>query len=130
MNKIYSIIADTDKKIKKQILDLIKIKYFIRNLPLDIIKKIYKEYIKPDLIYTRLLKILDSFESKQLNNTQLNSFIKIVLSNDIILKYLIKNNKIFNQIYNSHIIEGNKTFKLLPDHLSSMSLCWLMYLYH
>jgi hypothetical protein len=126
---MYSIVT-IDRKINKEILDIIKFKYFIKNLPIDIVKKIYQDYIKPDLIYSRLLKILCSVESKQLNHMKLNNFIKIVLSNDIVIKYLIKNNKIFNQIYNSHIIKGNKTFKLSPDHLSSMSLSWLMYLYH
>ncbi len=110
--------------------DLIKIKYLIRNIPIDIVRKIYDEYIKPDLIYSHLIRILNLPESKKLNYKPLYNIIQIIFSNEIILNFLIKNNKIFNDIYQTHITQNKKTFILLPDNLSSLSLSWLMYLYH
>jgi hypothetical protein len=102
----------------------------INKLPEEIVKKIYIEYVEPDLIYTKLLAIIKSTESQKLNYLQLNGFIKIVLSNGIVTNFLIKNDKIFNQIYVSHIVNNKKLFMNLPDNVSSMCLNWLMYLYH
>ena len=55
---------------------------------------------------------------------------KRVLNNKIVVKYLNKNNEIFQNIYKDHIINGNKTFGLMQDLETSFALCWLMYLYH
>jgi hypothetical protein len=109
-----------------------KIKYFINKLPQDIVNKIYMEYINPELVCTELNLILNSTDSIEFRGCeQLTEFLKKrVLNNKIVVKYLNKNNQIFQKIYKDHIIDGNKTFVKIPDLEYSLALSWLMYLYH
>ena len=67
--------------------DSIKIKYFLRKLPLNIIKLIYFEYVKPDLICIELKIILNSLESKNLNYYPLYNYLHVVLKNKIVINY-------------------------------------------
>lgn len=108
-----------------------KINYIIGNLPTDLVKMIYIDYIKPELICIELNVILYSTESNQLDITPLDNFLrKHVLHNSIVIKYLIKNNNIFRNIYQTHIINNEKSFELFPDLVSSLAMCWIMYLPH
>ena len=107
-----------------------KINYFINNLPEAIVNNIYMNYIKPELICAELNLILKSVDSMQLNNEPLEKFLeKYVLNNEIVVKYLIKNDKIFKQIYKTHFIDDNIIFIKMTN-VSSLAMCWLMYLYH
>lgn len=104
---------------------------FIRVLPDDIVKLILYEYIEPYLILMQLNKILNSKKSKSLYCESLHRYLKnIVLNNVIVVKSLIKNNKIFCSIYDNHINKNEKSFSLIEDPIESMALSWLMYLYH
>jgi hypothetical protein len=89
------------------------------------------EYVKPDIILTELKEILKSNDSQSLNHKPLFYYLKnVVLLNDIVVKNLINNDDIFKSIYEKHIIKGDQNFELLEDTIESMSLSWLMYLYH
>ena len=108
-----------------------KINYIISKLPSDLLKQIYIDYIKPELICRELNIILKSTKSRELSAEPLENFLrKHVLPNSIVIKYLIKNDKIFSDIYQIHIINGEKRFLLFPDLVSSLAKCWIMYLYH
>jgi len=108
-----------------------KINYIIGKLPSDLLKQIYIDYIKPELICRELNIILNSTESRDLSIRPLDDFLrKHVLHNSIVIKYLIKNDEIFPDIYQTHIINCEQTFILFPDLVSSLAKCWLMYLYH
>jgi hypothetical protein len=106
--------------------------FIINNLPIDIVKIIYIDYIKPDLICIELNFILNSIQSQQLNCYPLYKFLKNnnILQNKIIVKYLLKNDYIFQQVYKDHIINKIKVFIRFPDMLGSFAKSWLMYLYH
>ena len=107
------------------------INYIIGKLPTEIVKMIYIDYIKPELICRELNVILYSTESRELDSIPLENFLrKHVLHNSIVIKYLIKNDEIFPDIYQTHIINREQTFILFPDLVSSLAKCWLMYLYH
>lgn len=108
-----------------------KINYIIGKLPSDLVNKIYIDYIEPQLICRELNIILNSTESQELSFEPLENFLrKHVLPNSIVTKYLIKNDNIFPDIYQTHIINREQTFILFPDLVSSLAKCWVMYLYH
>ena len=108
-----------------------KINYIIGKLPSDLLKQIYIDYIKPELICRELNIILKSTKSRELSAEPLENFLrKHVLPNSIVIKYLIKNDEIFPDIYQTHIINREQTFILFPDLVSSLAKCWIMYLYH
>lgn len=109
----------------------------ITNLPEDIQKSIYNDYIKPDMIIIELNKILKSEESKKLNHIPLYLFLSnvvfkndVVFNNEIVIKNLLSNDKIFKIVYEQHIIKKENTFVNFKDSINSMALSWLMYLYH
>jgi hypothetical protein len=82
-----------------------KINYIIGKLPSDLVKKIYTDYIKPELICRELYTILNSTESRKLSAEPLENFLRNhVLPDSIVTKYLIKNDEIFSDIYQTHII--------------------------
>lgn len=108
-----------------------KINYIIGKLPSDLVKKIYTDYVKPELICRELNIILNSTESSELDIDLLENFLRNhILPNSIVIKYLIKNDKIFSDIYKTHIINREKTLVLFPNLVSSLAGCWLMYIYH
>jgi len=108
-----------------------KINYIITKLPSELVKQIYIDYIKPELICRELNIILNSTKSRELSAEPLENFLrKHVLPNSIVIKYLIKNDEIFPDIYQTHIINREQTFILFPDLVSSLAKCWIMYLYH
>ena len=108
-----------------------KINYIISKLPSDLVKQIYINYIKPELICRELNIILNSTESRELSTTPLENFLrKHVLPNSIVIKYLIQNDEIFQHYYQIHIINGEKRFLLFPDLVSSFACCWIMSLHH
>jgi hypothetical protein len=117
-------------KSRKEKIKLTKLKYFVRNLPIQIVKLIWSEYVKPELIYLQFNNILKSKNSKSLDYHQLSNYLNIVLNNQIVLEYLIKNNGAFRKFYIEHFIKNKKHFVLIPDKTSSMALCLLMCLHH
>lgn len=89
------------------------------------------EHVNLNVILIELDQILKSEESKKLNQQSLYYYLKnVILKNNIVIKNLLHNNKIFKIIYDSHIINKKKTFELFEDIINSMALSWLMFLYH
>ena len=102
----------------------------MNKLPKDIQKLIIYDHVYPNLILQELSEILNSEQSKKLVYTPILYYLKnVILKNEIVIKYLIKNDRIFNIIYEEHIIKKEKNFILL-NIIDSMALSWLMYLYH
>ena len=99
------IIIATNKSLPNEIKDLIKIKYFLRKLPTDIIKKIWIEYIKTYLILSKLNVILNSDRSTNLEYLSLYNYLPVVFNDKFLIDYLIKNNCEFNYAHKYHIIE-------------------------
>ena len=71
----------------------------IARLPKDIKNLIYKEYFMAKLVYVDLKKIINSNRAKALYNIELANVLPKVLDNDIIVKYLCKQEKEFKFVY-------------------------------
>jgi len=103
------------------------------NLPPDIKRKIYEEYFKVSIIYNKkysiLMGVIISDECHSLNPTSLKPLVETIIQKPKFLAYVCARNDLFSRLYKSHYIDGNKHFKNL-DELTSISLAWLMYLYH
>jgi hypothetical protein len=127
INKITVFLIKSSKENK--ILDLKNIINKINNLPHSLQLDIYDNFLVSKKLYNELMEELKSYRCIKLNHEELSKIIEKVLENNLILKYLRKNNKIFNNIYICHIINNNKNFKNMSN-INSFALSWLMYLYH
>ena len=111
-----------------QLLALLRI-----NLPPDINRKIYDEYFKVSIIYNKkysiLMGVVESKECQRLNTTTLKPLVETIIAKPKFLAYVCARNQLFSRLYNSHYVEGNKIYVLM-DNLNSITLSWLMYLYH
>ena len=111
-----------------QLLALLRI-----NLPPDIKRKIYEEYFKVSIIYNKkysiLMGVVESKECQRLNTTTLKPIVETIIAKPKFLAYVCGRNQMFSRLYKLHYIEGNKRFVLM-DNLTSITLSWLMYLYH
>jgi hypothetical protein len=102
----------------------------MNEIPKDIQKLIIYDHVEPNLILQELSEILNSEQSMNLVSTPLSYYLEnIILKNEIVIKHLIKNDWIFNIIYEKHIIKKEKNFIVL-NIIDSMALSWLIYLYH
>jgi hypothetical protein len=101
-----------------------------QKLPDDIIRKIYEEYLKPDMLYEDLIYTLQLRDSKRLNIKPLKTFIPQLLQNKIFVEYLRKKDSLFNDIYTTHIINKTNTYVNAASTIDSMAITWLTYLYH
>jgi hypothetical protein len=102
----------------------------IQKLSKDIQKLIIYDHVEPNLILQELSEILNSEQSMNLISAPLLYYLEnVILKNEIVIKHLIKNDRIFNIIYEKHIIKKEKNFIALNT-IESMALAWLMHLYH
>ena len=105
----------------------------IPNLPNDIKKKIYNEYIAPQQIADNIEECLNSDECQNLNIILLKPLIsKIINNNGIIIKqnilnYLSNRDQDFISVIRYHS-NGNKKFVLL-NFIDSFCLSLLMHKY-
>ena len=74
----------------------------IKNLPDDIIDKIYKEYVEPEYYYGLYKEIINSRESQNLNSQLLRPYIPILLSKPLVIKYLCEKCYGFRNTYKEH----------------------------
>ena len=133
---IYEVLVDSTKK--QEILDSIvdrnkKVLLFLKvcqKLPDDIIRKIYEDYLKPEMLYEDLIYTLQTNSSKQLHAKPLINFIPKLLKNKIIVEYLFKNDCLFNDIYTKHIINKTNVFVNAVSTNASIAMTWLAYLYN
>ena len=109
---------------KKSLLEFLRLP-----LPSEIKRVIYEEHFKPAIIYDRLMKQFYSDECRNLISTNLIPMVQYVIKTPNLLKFVRQKNKLFSRLYQEHYIENQKYF-ILMDELTSMSLTWLMYMYH
>ena len=101
-----------------------------KNLPNDIKKNIFHDHFEYILKYEELKQILNSNVSQKLNISLLLPYVnKFILNDQKYISFLLKNNKIFKNIYTNHYIDHNKNFIHMNVN-ESFALSWLMYLYH
>ena len=105
----------------------------ILNLPEDIKKKIYNEYIIPQQLADDIINCLNSKECRTLNIITLRPLIKKIIINnkinveDPILKYLSQKDDTFIAVINEHK-DGDKLFLLL-NFIDSFCMSLLMHKY-
>jgi hypothetical protein len=104
-----------------------------KKIPIFLIKNIYEDHFEANIIYQKLISIIDSEESKKLNILPLFNFIKNIfhknIKNPTIIPYICKNHKIFRIYYINHYVKIIKYFILMDiDHSFTASI--LMAIYH
>ncbi len=105
----------------------------ILNLPEDIKKKIYNEYIIPQQLADDIIDCLNSQECRALDITTLRPLIKKIITNNKInienpiLKYLCQKDETFTQVIEEHK-DGEKLFSLL-NFIDSFCMSLLMHKY-
>ena len=104
-------------------------KNLIDKLPQDIVNKIYKDYLEPELYYLQYKNIIETIESKLLNGIFIIPFIPIILAKPIACKYISTKCKAFNYSYIKHKIKKTKIFSLMTKG-HSFAACILFTLYH
>ena len=112
---------------------ILLILFLQKKIPLVLIKNIYKDHFEPNIIYQKMLSVINSEESKKLNIIHLFNFVKIIfqknINNPTIIPYIYKNHKIFRTYYIEHYIKRVKIF-IKMDIDNSFAACILMSLYH
>jgi hypothetical protein len=101
-----------------------------QRLPDDIIRYIYEEYLKPDMLYEDTINVLHLQCSRRLDPDPLIKFIPKLFQNKILVEYLVKNDELFKHIYTGHVINKTNTYKNVISIIDSMAITWLTYLYH
>ena len=119
---------------KYEPLDTDQLLTFLRiNLPPDIKRKIYEDHFKVSIIYNKkyniLMWVVESNECCRLDPTSLKPIIETILQKPKFLAYVCARNQLFSMLYKSHYIDGLKNFVLM-NNLESITMSWLMYLYH
>ena len=110
--------------------DLLQIKQrFIDKLPEELVIKIYKDYLEPEIYYDMYLKIIRLPTSTSLNGAELLHFIPIVLSKPHICIYISKKCYGFCSSYTQHKIDNRKVFNLMKKG-ESFAATILFSLYH
>jgi hypothetical protein len=103
------------------------------NLPSDIKRSIYEEHFKMSIIYNKkydeLMKQVNSEECKSLDRTKLVSMVETVIEKPNFCKFVCSKNELFARLYDDHYRKGKKNFVRMND-LNSLTMSWLMYLYH
>jgi hypothetical protein len=111
-------------------LDLQAIKRNIINkLPNDLVNKIYKEYLEPEVYYVLYKNIIETPSAMRLNGTELTRFIPIILSKQNACSYIMTKCRIFHGSYKEHKIKQNKRFVLMKKG-ESFAAYILLSLYH
>ena len=101
----------------------------IDKLPTEIVEKIYREYLEPELFYIRYKEIIEHPTSMSLNGEYLIAFIPIILAKPLVCKYISIKCEKFNKSYTTHKINNKKIFKLMSKG-ESFAATILFSLYH
>ena len=104
-------------------------KNILHKLPRDIVVKIYKDYLEPEVYYEIYKRILQSPECANLNGNEMRTFIPIILSKPIVCKYIITKCVYFRSSYEEHKIKQDKSFVNLKKGDSFVAVI-LMHRYH
>jgi hypothetical protein len=109
-------------------------------LPDELKRDIVEKHFYPNRLVVDLLKELESHESKTLNIINLLPILRKVLEDPLAIAYLLENyiytspyynykKNIFKELYDSIIINKNKTFVLIEDPVEDFALNWLFTMY-
>jgi len=109
-------------------MDLIKTN-IIDKLPREIVEKIYKDYLEPEIFYIRYKEIIEHPTSMSLNGTYLVPYIPIILAKQTVCKYISKKCRQFKKSYIEHKITNKKNFHLMTNG-QSFAATILFSLYH
>jgi hypothetical protein len=101
----------------------------IKNLPLNIINYIYKEFFETEYYYYIYKNAVNSETSRHYDIRDLYPHISIILSKPSYVKYFSENDRIFSIVYYQHKIKNNKNFILMTKG-QSFAQCILMYYWH
>ena len=118
---------DEDEK-KDSELDTIK-KNIIDRLPEDLVIKIYKDYLEPEVYYKLYIDIIQNPFSLGLDGKLLLPFIPILLAKPIVCKYISTKCVAFCRSFQQHKVNKKKVFRLMHNGQSFASTI-LFYLYH
>lgn len=110
------------------VMDLIKTN-IIDKLPREIVEKIYKDYLEPEIFYIRYKEIIEHPTSMSLNGTYLVPYIPIILAKQTVCKYISKKCRQFKKSYIEHKITNKKNFHLMTNG-QSFAATILFSLYH
>lgn len=110
-------------------IDSVNIDNIVNKLPAEIIIKIYKEYLEPEIFYIRYKNIIEHPTSMSLNGEYLLEFTPIILAKPFICKYISTKCRQFKESYIEHKINNKKTFKLMTKG-QSFAATILFSLYH
>jgi len=113
-------IVNNVNNVKKNIID---------KLPTEIVIKIYKEYLEPEIFYIRYKDIIEHPASISLNGEYLLAFTPIILAKPFICKYISTKCRQFKESYIKHKINNKKMFKLMTKG-QSFAATILFSLYH
>ena len=109
-------------------LDTIK-KNIIDRLPEDLVIKIYKDYLEPEVYYKLYIDIIENPFSLGLDGKLLLPFIPILLAKPIVCKYISTKCVAFCRSFQQHKVNKKKVFRLMHNGQSFASTI-LFYLYH
>jgi len=118
---------DEDEK-KDSELDTIK-KNIIDRLPEDLVIKIYKDYLEPEVYYKLYIDIIQHPFSLGLDGKLLLPFIPILLAKPIVCKYISTKCVAFCISFQQHKVNKKKIFRLMHNGQSFASTI-LFNLYH
>jgi hypothetical protein len=134
-NPVLEYTPNSDITEKRKKMESKKWDIFIQELPEDIIRYIYKEYIEVDLYYNTFIASLYSKNSICLNIIDIKPIIPIILSNPKLVTYCCNHvtdryaGKFFELVYITHKIKNEKNFMNLKKGYS-FALSLLMFIHH
>ena len=103
---------------------------FPETISLDIYVNTYYDNSNYDNMYKELKQILQQSASSLDNSKLVDYFNRCnLIYNNGFIEYICDKDDVFNQIYTSHYVKCDQSFKLMTC-LQSMCQSWLMYLYH
>ena len=104
-------------------------KNIIDRLPEDLVIKIYKDYLEPEVYYKLYIDIIQHPFSLGLDGKLLLPFIPILLAKPIVCKYISTKCVAFCRSFQEHKVNKKKVFRLMHNGQSFASTI-LFYLYH
>lgn len=121
------------EELSKDKLELL-IKIFIcKGVSIDIFRFIYKSHFSKEVIYRKkyaiLLQHVESPVCQRLHHQVLKYMIETFIDDPQFIAYVSSQNEIFAKLYKNHYVDGVKIFRLM-NNLESLTVSWLMTLYH
>ena len=104
---------------------------FVKSLPEDIQKYIYKEFFETNMryhfVYDTVIPKCSSLTNESIYN--LSYYIKLIINDINLKKYFMNNSTHFKMIFTKKS-KGEKMFSLITDYYHDFALSWAMSVYH